>query len=400
MNEIEENTIARNKYNGSIEEARISQEEDLPKLNEIIHKNLVNRKNGTDYHLLYEISRAMISNLKLPDRNINKIATPSAIAQTKSIALQFFKDLDSELYEKAKNIVDGSSEFDFNMYMLDGVNDFSSCKASGMPAHTKIPCVMTKNGKSAIYVPCKGTVEDIYLLVHEISHTFDFGEKDNSTRNLLGEVTSYCFEAMLSRFLTENGILNREDVTNREKGDIINCYDDVVETFAKLELMRIKEQKGNIRQTDISEIRKAYSLSDKSLQYILNRLEDSKTNVDYKARYMVALLVYPYYMEQYEKDSKQAVKSMKAYFDKVKAGNFIQSLESLGIEPTFEQIQHLIDVSNKRIASFFQQRLFSVEEIGKATINVPTNSKDEAKFHIAHTEKLLIQDDKNDNLLK
>lgn len=33
-------------------------------------------------------------------------------------------------------IVDGSSEFDFNMYMLDGVNDFSSCKASGIPART------------------------------------------------------------------------------------------------------------------------------------------------------------------------------------------------------------------------------------------------------------------------
>ena len=41
MNEIEENTIARNKYNGSIEEARISQEEDLPKLNEIIHKIII-----------------------------------------------------------------------------------------------------------------------------------------------------------------------------------------------------------------------------------------------------------------------------------------------------------------------------------------------------------------------
>lgn len=162
--------------------------------------------------------------------------------------------------------------------MLDGVNDFSSCKASEMPAHTKTP----KNGKSTIYVPCKGTVEDIYLLVHEISHTFDLGEKDNSTRNLLREVTSYCFEAMLSGFLTENGILNREDVTNREKGDIINCYDDAVETFAKLKLMRIKEQKGNIRQTDISKIRKAYSLSDKSLQYILNRLEDSKTDVSNK----------------------------------------------------------------------------------------------------------------------
>lgn len=54
----------------------------------------------------------------------------------------------------------------------------------------------------------------------------------------------------------------------------------------------------------------------------------------------------------------------------------------------------------KELLAFFNKDFFSVEEIGKATINVPTNSKDEAKFHIAHTEKLLIQDDKNDNLLK
>ncbi len=72
---------------------------------------------------------------------------------------------------------------DFNMYMLDKNEDFSATKSDGMPIHTKTPCVFSKNGKSAVYVPCKGTIEDIYLLVHELSHTFDLMPNDNPTRN-------------------------------------------------------------------------------------------------------------------------------------------------------------------------------------------------------------------------
>ena len=73
---------------------------------------------------------------------------------------------------------------DFNMYMLDKNEDFSATKSDGMPIHTKTPCAFSKNGKSAVYVHCKGMIEDIYLLVHELSHTFDLMQNDNSTRNV------------------------------------------------------------------------------------------------------------------------------------------------------------------------------------------------------------------------
>ncbi len=202
------------------------------------------RKNSTDYSLLYDISKMMTKGFKINDRHTDEIKKTSSMEETKKIALQFFKGLDQELYEKVKEIVEGNSQFSFNIYESDENEDFSKTDNDGMPIHTKIPSVVEINGKFGVYVPCKGTIADIYELVHELSHTLDFVEQDNPTRNMLGEVTPYCFEAMLSQYLLENKIASREDIVNREKATTIGHYDDGAETFAKFELMKIKEQES------------------------------------------------------------------------------------------------------------------------------------------------------------
>ena len=178
--------------------------------------------------------------------------------------------------------------------MLDGIEDFSKTKCDGMPVLTRIPCVFSRNGKSAVYMPYKGTLEDIFLLVHEISHTFDIAKNNNSTRNMLGEVTPACFETMLNQYLIEKGIATKEDTTNREMGRIVRYYDDAVETFAKLELIKIKEHQWNITHNNFIEIQKKYGITNRQLSYVLRRLANSESNVDYKARYMNALLIYPH----------------------------------------------------------------------------------------------------------
>lgn len=361
----------------------------LQMLNGFIHENLKNRRNSTDYNLLHTISGMMTRGLNVKDRNISEITKPSTEDQTKEIALQFFKDLDQELYEKVKNIVEGNSEIDFNMYKLDKTEDFSRTKSDGMPVHTKTPCVISKDGKSAVYVPCKGTVEDVYLLVHELSHTFDLIQNDNPTRNMLGEVTPYCFEAMLSQYLVKNGIATKEEVTSREKGNIVSHYDDGVETFAKLELMGIKEQQGKIKQEDITVMQKRYGITNRQLGYVLGRLAQSEPNVDYKARYMIAQLIYPHYMEQYEQNPQNTIKTMKEYFEQIKTNNFEGSLGTLGISPSIDSVQGLIETANKRISNLEHTRMFSEEEIGKATVNVPTIQKDESKKDVQTTEKTL-----------
>lgn len=321
----------------------------LQMLNRVIDENLRSRRKSTDYDLLHRVSAMMTNEVHINDRHTNQITKPFSEEQTKDVTLQFFKRLDQDLYQRVKQILDGKSKFDFNMYQLDENEDFSRTKADGMPIHTKTACVMSRNGKSAIYVPCKGTIEDIYLLVHELSHTFDFIENDNPTRNLMGEVTPHCFEAMLSQYLLENGIASKDDVVNREKGSSISHYDDGAETFAKLELMRIKEQQGEIKPEDIIQLQRKYGITNRQLGFVLERLTHSEPNVDYRARYMIAQLVYPHYIEQYQQNPQKAIQCLKEYFEQIKANNMTESLEILGIEPSIEAIPQLIQECNKRL---------------------------------------------------
>lgn len=333
----------------------------LQTLNSFIDENLQNKINSTDYDFLYKISGMMTNGVHIKDRHISEITTPSTEEQTKGIALQFFKELDQELYEKVTDILNGKSDFEFNMYQLSEDEDFSKTKNNGMPVHTKTPCVISKDGKSAVYVPCKGSVEDIYFLVHELSHTFDFTKNDNPTRNLMGEITPHCFEAMLSQYLLENGIATRDDVVNREKVTSRNHYDDGAETFAKLELMKIKEQQGKIEQEDIIQIQKKYGITNRQLGFVLERLVHSEPNVDYKARYMISLLVYPHYMEQYKQNPQKALKALKDYFEQIKNDNMPKSLEALGIEPCIEAIPQLIQKCNGRLQYLEDIRLSKEE---------------------------------------
>ena len=78
---------------------------ELPNLNKFIYENMQNRERSTDYNLLYRISKTMSNELKIKDRHINEITKPISEKQTKEVTLQFFKELDQELYEKAKKLL-------------------------------------------------------------------------------------------------------------------------------------------------------------------------------------------------------------------------------------------------------------------------------------------------------
>ena len=365
----------------------------LKMLNEFIQENLQNRKNSTDYDLLYRISVMMTKDFTIKDWHNNPITKPSTMEKTKKIALQFFKGLDQELYEKVKGVIEGNSKFSFNMYMLDENEDFSKTDNDGMPIHSKIPMVLEKNGKTGVFVPCKGTLEDIYLLVHELSHTFDLPPNDNPTRYVLGEITPYFFEAMLSQYLVENGIATKEQVVGIEERQIVGHYNDGVETFAKFKLMKIKEEKGDITQDDIKQLQKRYGVSHNHIRYILDRMVNSAPFIEVKARYMTAQLIYPHFMEQYEKNPQSAIKTLKKYFEQIKSNSFIGSLQTLGIEPREDSIQDLIKTANTRFENLEKTRQFSIQEIGKTTINIPTQIKDEAREQIVREEQQVEQEE-------
>lgn len=327
-------------------------------INDIIDKNIKNKYENinnphkrTDCNLLYEISNKMATGIKINDRKNNEITTPFSKENTLNTALEFFKSIDNELYTKAKNIVDGKSNIKFRMYDKNEIKDFSKKDKDGFLEYSKTSCVDTVDGKSIVYVPLNGTVEDIYLLVHEISHTFDLSEEETPTRNIMGEVTPACFEAMLGNFLLENNVLSKNDILSREKGSFISKYDDSVETFAKLTLMQEKEKNGVITADTISNIQRSSNLGNSTLNYILSRMEISPDNVDYRARYMIAGLLYPTFMEAYNKNKSETLSNIKEYFKCVKNNDFEGCLKCLSIKFTSECLEELINKTNKRVAN-------------------------------------------------
>ena len=164
------------------------------------------------------------------------------------------------------------------------------------------------------------------------------------------------------KIFNKKGIATEEDTINIEKQTNISQYDDGVETFTKLELMKIKEHQ-EITQDNISEIQKGYELTNRQISYILRRLAKSEPNVDYKARYMIAKLIYPHYIEQYEQNPEKAIKTLKQYFEQIKANKLKDSLRILGINPNIDSIQTLIETTNKRIKKLENKRTFNKEEV-------------------------------------
>lgn len=53
-------------------------------------------------------------------------------------------------------------------------------------------------------------VEDVYNMVHEISHMFDIPEDINVSRAMLADVNSECFERMLDCYFEEKEDIDEE----------------------------------------------------------------------------------------------------------------------------------------------------------------------------------------------
>ena len=81
-------------------------------------------------------------------------------------------------------------------------------------------------------------------------------------------------------------------------------------------------------------------------------MANSEPTIDYRARYMIAQLIYPHFMEQYEQNPQNAIKIIKEYFEQIKSNNLIDSLQTLGIEPKIESIKKLIKTANSRFENY------------------------------------------------
>ncbi|MBR2743974.1 MAG: hypothetical protein IKE01_01580 [Clostridia bacterium] len=114
------------------------------------------------------------------------LQTKISVADTGELVKKFFSQVDADLYEKVCDIDNGISQYATIDRNYRGMQGFTS-NPSQLPV--------------TISIPIFGDLRQLYVAVHEMTHSFDVENGDNTTRKILGEIAPQCMERLLDDFL-------------------------------------------------------------------------------------------------------------------------------------------------------------------------------------------------------
>lgn len=193
--------------------------------------------------------------------------------QTLELAKDFFKNLDSDLSEKAIEVIDNKSK-NFNFIFEQYGNQTNS---DGKPREAEF------TNSNEVYCPIRGDLRDLYGIVHEVTHTFDLQNGDTDARQIFGEVAPQCMERLLDSYLLdlddetlENYDINKDtleqDIRRRQTYTFLSRYNNI-KAFNNKKGNSIKNLRYSLAQLYSS----AFTKSDSEKQ--INELKDFMQNV-------------------------------------------------------------------------------------------------------------------------
>lgn len=260
----------------------------------------------------YNFSANLINEIcqKMPYKKVELKSQMVIIQEDRifEIALDFFKSIDVELYNKAYAI--------FNKkYPNTKTYIFDSHKED--PDHTLFYHTMYQEGMARVYLPLGYgiskedreriiqehgedyyTLDDLYSIVHETSHLFDIKPEDYriellKTRDVLTEVTPYIFEEMLTDYLLKEGIFDKsaviEEQNDRSNRLLMHAHIGRI----KLKFLELKRKNGKITEEDIISMMKQDMLGEEEFVNILNLVINSGVSLIENRRYASARMFAP-----------------------------------------------------------------------------------------------------------
>lgn len=306
---------------------------------EAIRRNMIS---STNYEFLEVQSRLMLQRIRPGNsKQIEPIVFFSR-EEAMSIILKFFESLDNkEWYEQAKGIILGQNKnIGINIFREEDITDFLEKNEDGIYKYTYGSNIEQNpnNHKALIRVllndeiryvrNCipndKFTIQDVYNIVHETSHTFDLGNDKKSIqgRQLFAEITPYCFEKMLGDYLINNNIVNERIVDKVAQRRMKISIRRAREVCAKVNLIKLKEKEKTLTKENIKQILEQNGIQDPLyIQSMLRDVLENELSIDYDARYPIAELTVHKYMKMYKKDRKQAIENLSKYCEAIKKGD-------------------------------------------------------------------------------
>ena len=330
----------------------ISQEE-LEKLNKQIGKLLeIKEHTSINFYFLEQLYGNLLRSKDMITENPKRTIVPINQIEMIEQALNFFKSIDDELYDRAKAILEGRDE-NVEINFVNARDDKNWYEESD---------VRTQSGKSVINIltqqelardqrlePDMCTLEDLFILVHEISHTFDINytskeseEKTSAitpTRDFYGESTPIAFETLLTEYLIENTEYPIDAIEQRYYRRINDLYDMTSIQYAKLLLAKVKEQAGEITNDNLQEFIQKNGLGLNYARYIISRINDDPQSFMGRNKYPIAGLISPQIVKVYRESGSTAIKE---YLTAVKSDSQEELLKTLGVTMDEDGISKLV----------------------------------------------------------
>ena len=295
----------------------------LKKLNSKIDE-VIAEKNSMpiNYDLLEQVLGTMLKHSRYKEPTSFPTVVQIKKEEMLGLTLDFFKSIDERLYEEAVNtIIKKHNNIKVNIYNIHNIKDFNQQNEFGMTDYEKGGSVQSSKGKATVRVPTKTelsaeesdliakdscTLEDLYTLVHEISHLFDLNMSQNSediikekgkersvTRELLGESTAIAFEAMLTEYLLKNTNYPKQKIQNIMKIRINSSFFDARNAYSKLILAKEKSKNGKITKEYIEDFVRKNNFSPGFAKHIIQDIIRNPKGMQWLKRYALAKLIAP-----------------------------------------------------------------------------------------------------------
>lgn len=309
----------------------------LQKLNSKIDE-VITEKNSM--HINYDLLEQVLDSILKHSRYRKHTSIPTVVQIKKEemlgITLDFFKSIDEKLYEEAVNtIIKKHNNIKVNIYNVHDIKNFNQENEFGMLDYEKGGSVQTLRGKATVRVPTKTelsteesklidkdtcTLEDLYTLVHEISHLFDLNMSQNNkdiikgkrkkgsvTRELLCESTTIAFEGMLTEYLLKNTNYPKQKIQDIMKIRSNSSFLDARNTYAKLILAKEKSKNGEITKEYIEDFVRKNNFSPRFAKNIIQELIRKPTGIHWIKRYALAKLISPTIIRKTREERKRNI---------------------------------------------------------------------------------------------
>ena len=316
-------------------------------VNSLIDNVTKSRYKGVKYAAIGNLASEI---LKIPpprsESNVNSsfqytISKDEAIR----IALDFFKSIDIDFYKRAQSIINGEDKnISFNFLGTVGNNDNSYETRKNNEAN-----VEHIDGFKKIKIHFLGNINDVYNIVHEISHIFDFPEKINLSRAILADVNSECFERMLDCYFEKKENVDdllKQDLDLVRINSLEKTYYLALEYIVKYSFLDYKYFNGRMNLKDIKQVLARFSFSPNLvLLYLRNNCQD----INYPLRYILGGLASEEYLQQYLQNPSESINRLKTYMELIKKNKGREALKELGINMNVKAYKEEIEKINNKI---------------------------------------------------